>query len=1188
MHYRFPSARLALCLGVLLSATPIATPAAGDEPPAPRQVIDLVTEAVPRTPFRTFASSYVPFPDDAGGGLLYFADDGARGTELWITDGSESGTRLWAEVCPGRCRKEGTVQETGATIFDGQRAFFLANDGLHGLELWTSDGTPEGTRLVADLVPGPMDAGIRHLSLIHGRLYFAASVGGLGFEPWVSDGTAEGTRSLGDLAPGPGGSYPEDFLPLGDEVVFQAFSEDFGNEWWQTDGTPQGTRRATDLCPGTCSATTANPIAFGDAVLFSTEPGADEETLWSLAADGSVEPLADLCPGACDNLITFLHPVGDLVYFGKLDRLWRTDGTPGGTRPIATLPADARRVDDVVEVAGRTLVVFDLVSFAGQLWRLANTATTARLDGPLLETAGRLSIASRGDLALVSNSHSEDPGLFRTDGTRAGTARLRPLDFSPVRSRVIQPLTADERFVLSAPTNPTRGPELWTSDGTGPGTYRLEQERLERTDSLPRELVALGAGVIFTAATNDSLNPAYPLRELWTSDGTADGTFLLAGGSRLEPRDLESVRVGQQPMVFFNADDEEDGREPWVSDGTVAGTASLGNLQPEDATSWPREPVAFDGRLVFLADQELGQKIWVSDGSAAGTELLVDVEPEWFNDHVGCSVCSPPGPPGPIFPRQLAVLDTAAGERLAFVARANGSGSEVWTSDGSVAGTGLLRDLRPGEEGSRPTHLTVVSRPHQGDLLFFVADDGEGRALWVSDGTPETTGRLLAVATVPPELLPPYALDNAPPPAFGILDTAALAGGLVWLERTVTGEGRLGVSDGTPTGSGTAVILPAGAVSSGQLTAIGNRLYLAVVDGSGAELWTSDLTAAGTRRVADLWPGPKGSAPEELLPVGGRLYFTADDGLHGRELWRLARGVPQRVADLAPGAAPSSPNDLTAAGGLLFFGADDGDSGREPWVLPLAESPFGCEEDGTVHCLGGGRFRVNTRWRVPATGQEGVGRTLERLGDSGLFWFFGADNVELVVKVLDGRELNDHFWLFYGGLSDVEYWVDVEDLATGSVRTWYNPPGNLCGQGDVTAFPGLDAPGIPPMPAQQTTPATRPVSSDPAQGSGESLHLQDGRFTVSVEWRTADAQGVGRAVPATEESGLFWFFSPGNLELAVKILDGRPLNGRFWFFYGALSDVEYTIWVHDTETGAEREYHNPAGNLCGGADVQAF
>jgi hypothetical protein len=74
----------------------------------------------------------------------------------------------------------------------------------------------------------------------------------------------------------------------------------------------------------------------------------------------------------------------------------------------------------------------------------------------------------------------------------------------------------------------------------------------------------------------------------------------------------------------------------------------------------------------------------------------------------------------------------------------------------------------------------------------------------------------------------------------------------------------------------------------------------------------------------------------------------------------------------------------------------------------------------------------------------------------------------------------------------------------------------------------------------------------------------------------------------TPDTGAFWFFSANNLELAVKVVDGRAVNGRFWVFGGQLTDVEYTLTVTDTETGASWTHHNPAGTLASFADTSAF
>jgi photosystem II stability/assembly factor-like uncharacterized protein len=97
------------------------------------------------------------------------------------------------------------------------------------------------------------------------------------------------------------------------------------------------------------------------------------------------------------------------------------------------------------------------------------------------------------------------------------------------------------------------------------------------------------------------------------------------------------------------------------------------------------------------------------------------------------------------------------------------------------------------------------------------------------------------------------------------------------------------------------------------------------------------------------------------------------------------------------------------------------------------------------------------------------------------------------------------------------------------------------------------------------------------------------RFSVSVTW-SSGAGVVEQAYPVvvTANSAGFWFFSPDNVELVIKVLDGTQVNGKWWVFYGALSNVEYTITVTDTQTGAVKTYFNPQGNLASIADTEAF
>jgi hypothetical protein len=270
-----------------------------------------------------------------------------------------------------------------------------------------------------------------------------------------------------------------------------------------------------------------------------------------------------------------------------------------------------------------------------------------------------------------------------------------------------------------------------------------------------------------------------------------------------------------------------------------------------------------------------------------------------------------------------------------------------------------------------------------------------------------------------------------------------------------------------------------------------------------------------------------------------------------------------------------------------------------PPPVPPPPAPA-CGANSTVLCLLDGRLRVDVTWRNQHTGARGAGRVLAAPGatsrQSGLLWFFASGNAELVVKAIDGRAVNGHFWVFLGGLTDVEYWLKVTDTVAGSSRTYHNRPGIQGALGDTLALPAavrgkvLPAREVP-RPSGLEAPAARKVAASACAAGPRSLCLLGGRFRVEVTWRNqhaGGATGAGRAVPLTGQTGTFWFFGPESLELVIKVLDGRAVNGKFWVFYGALTDVEYWLTVTDTRTGAVRTYHSRPGSLVGRSDTAAF
>ena len=165
-------------------------------------------------------------------GRIYWSDLAAGGScELWASDGTVPGTQPVAPVghswryygsqdpCPSR-----------PVSFAG-RLWLTACDSVIGCELWTSDGTVDGTHPLADLEPGPASLLPTHLTPIGDRLYFSGCAEGAGCEPWETDGSVGGTRRLADLAPGAYSSDPHYFTRSACLVYFAA-DDGTGKELW--------------------------------------------------------------------------------------------------------------------------------------------------------------------------------------------------------------------------------------------------------------------------------------------------------------------------------------------------------------------------------------------------------------------------------------------------------------------------------------------------------------------------------------------------------------------------------------------------------------------------------------------------------------------------------------------------------------------------------------------------------------------------------------------------------------------------------------------------------------------------------------------------------------------------------------------------------------------------------------------
>jgi hypothetical protein len=272
--------------------------------------------------------------------------------------------------------------------------------------------------------------------------------------------------------------------------------------------------------------------------------------------------------------------------------------------------------------------------------------------------------------------------------------------------------------------------------------------------------------------------------------------------------------------------------------------------------------------------------------------------------------------------------------------------------------------------------------------------------------------------------------------------------------------------------------------------------------------------------------------------------------------------------------------------------------------LGAARLRAACATSENRLCMNGDRFSVEVSWR-DFRDRTGVGHAVPITSDTGYFWFFSPANVELVVKVLDARSVNGKYWVFFGALSNVEYTLTVTDTTNGKVKTYVNPSGQFASVGDTKAFDPAEAgpasvservagSAAPPASLEEVQAfieAARPEDTPaaPCPTPRTALFLSGCRFRVEVSWEDGHGRtGEGFAVPVTGDTGYFWFFSPANVELMVKALDARSVNGKFWVFFGALSNVEYTLTVTDQVTGEVRSYANASGRFASVGDTAAF
>lgn len=811
------------------------------------------------------------------------------------------------------------------------------------------------------------------------RTFFTATTDAAGKELWSTDGTSAGTSMVADIVPGSGSSEPVGLIVINGRLLFNARDVNHGIELWSTDGTAAGTQMVIDLNPGPSSSQAFSKFAYKNGMLFSADDGTNGRELWFTdGTAGGTRMVKDVRTGSASSSPTWFTPLGNSIVFYASGEIWKTDGTDAGTVKIASVQARNFVLAD-------SQVLFEgFTSDTGyELWATDGTSAGTHMvtdifpgaKGALESSFSGLGFTKFGDRALfLANDGVHGRELWITDGTAAGThmvADLVPGSAGAFDSAYAYVTTlADNAYFVARDAE--HGAELWVTDGTEAATH-LFADLVPGTGSSNPFVLQVSGGKLYVVAGSN----ATAAHDLWVTDGGAP--------HRLAAPDLMGLLEGSLwaagGNVYFSGFGGLTGSEPWVSDGTDAGTHMIANLAADASPSaQPNDLTAAGGTLLFYAtsgasSSDLG--LWRTDGTSAGTYKLRDNTFRF----------GPLVPAGPIalftdglVQKQMLTDGTIEGTKPAddFLSRF-GPSLDSWflvpfddflyafTSTNTSSYTLWKTTAAP---GATATKLGVAS--HQGSVavagrFFFFARSPVPPyvlGLWITDGTPQGTYAVtpdLGTSTSGPlDIVAAQGMvyfilpgDNA---SLRLVRSDGTIDGMVTVKQlpaniltSLTAAGRkmffamsdaLWVSDGTEAGTVEVAKTKLYSPSNPKLVAVGDRVLFTQTGDAGLELWVSDGTPAGTKLLQ------KVSQPPSPVNVDGLVYFSGTDGDHGSEPW-VTDGTTEGtrlVADIQPGAIGSDPYSFTRAGNVLYFGAVTNAAGTELWALPLSESHLSIDD----------------------------------------------------------------------------------------------------------------------------------------------------------------------------------------------------------------------------------------------------
>ena len=928
------------------------------------------------------------------------------GLELWFSDGTESGTRpivinsnLYEYYAPGDIEygyvpsnlyfpNYGFTTNSASsfprelTTFE-DNLVFVANDGIHGFELWKIDEEGNHLDLIDDLREGSISSSPEQLTVVNDHLYFTADTG-RGRKLWRTSSALETPVLVNG-----GGDDPKHLKAIDDKLYFSAQSEK-GREFWVAEGTTASL--VADINAGRGSSSPSNFTSFKgqgyeeekSTVFFTANDGHRGIELWSY--DPNIESLkpdryADIFDGPSSSEPRNLVNAEEVLYFtadnGNSGReLWTLGVTIQG--PTGRNNGQS---STTIQIEEQTKKVYQYISDSDVTWSLNGG-----------DDSDLFTINKKGWLKFKEKSNYKDPKDSDLDNTYGVRVRATDKQFGSTSDQLVNV----EVTALSGDSNQGDG-----TNGDSENNPQNENKILKSTlvkniysgqqSSNPSHLTSLEDEFLLLAADNGKKG-----NELWRSNGSKKTTSLLKDINKGFEGSNPSEFTTYKSLSFFSADNGKKGQELWISNGKKKGTKLVSDVNPGAEGSFPSDLVVVDQRLFFAADDgKHGRELWSYSIEHQTSSMVLDIQTK-------ANIGSNPG--------EL----TNFNGQIMFAADDQIYGRELWISDGTRPGTQLLNDINPGGLSSNPTNLSVLNRKLYftaesyllgGRQIFrldnqsndgttaIVLENGENTGIEPSDlhasshqlffsaettfePTPEptpsgpSTGESADSVTDPGGFM--IAADGIEAKALDYIENYngridsyrrfddnadALNSARYWADALATSS-LVGNNDASlaedwnqyyqplsdqSLSTSLPIRIPDGIPSSAArrstTTSPGDSSDTPdaedINNNRGRELWISNGEADGHQLLKDINPGAGSSNPRGFHTVGSKTYFSADNGVHGEELWVTdgTEAGTYLVSDINEGTGDSSPRSINDLSGTIYFSAKTDQYGRELWRL---------------------------------------------------------------------------------------------------------------------------------------------------------------------------------------------------------------------------------------------------------------